>query len=210
MPLFVTIPMSFNEKVDLALVQFFFQSLRLGLVWQPDWQQRLRDEIERIEEGKAKRTPTRFIPKFDEQSGLVVTIIQDWKTKEVLMQAFMNEESWKKTLASKEVWFWSRSRSCLWHKGETSGNIMAVKEIRFDCDCDSILILTQVQGDGLACHEGRDSCYVKAENLCSSCGGTMVIQPSKEIGSRFHFIGPDRKVLYCPKCRCYEETAADS
>lgn len=100
-------------------------------------------------------------PKFDEVYGLVPVIIQDFSSKEVLMQAFMNKEAWEKTLETNEVWFWSRSRKSLWHKGETSGNMMIVKEIRLDCDCDCVLLLVKVQGKGVTCHTGKRSCFFR-------------------------------------------------
>ncbi|TXC91054.1 bifunctional phosphoribosyl-AMP cyclohydrolase/phosphoribosyl-ATP diphosphatase HisIE [Metabacillus litoralis] len=94
--------------------------------------------------------------KFDEK-GLVPAIIQDATSKEVLTLAYMNEESLKKTLETKETWFYSRSRQELWHKGGTSGNIQKVVEMRYDCDQDAILVL--VQPAGPACHTGAYTCF---------------------------------------------------
>lgn len=96
--------------------------------------------------------------KFDER-GLIPAIVQDFKTGEVLMLAYMNEESLKKTLESGETWFWSRSRRELWHKGESSGNIQRVKEIRYDCDEDTLLVL--VEQIGVACHTGNRTCFYR-------------------------------------------------
>jgi len=96
--------------------------------------------------------------KFDER-GLIPTIVQDFKTGEVLMLAYMNEESLKRTLESGETWFWSRSRQELWHKGESSGNIQKVKEIRYDCDEDTLLVL--VEQIGVACHTGNRTCFYR-------------------------------------------------
>lgn len=93
---------------------------------------------------------------FDEK-GLVPAIIQDAATKQVLMMAYMNRESLAKTIESGLTCFYSRSRQCLWTKGETSGNIQKVKEIRYDCDGDTLLI--QVEQVGAACHEGTYSCF---------------------------------------------------
>ncbi|PMP85281.1 MAG: bifunctional phosphoribosyl-AMP cyclohydrolase/phosphoribosyl-ATP pyrophosphatase [Thermodesulfobium narugense] len=101
--------------------------------------------------------------KFD-KSGLVPAIVQDFYTLDVLMMAYMNEESLKKTIETNETWFYSRSRKCLWHKGETSGHIQRVKEIKVDCDGDTLLILVEQVG-GIACHTGNRSCfYRKIEN----------------------------------------------
>lgn len=94
--------------------------------------------------------------KFDEK-GLIPAIVQDDTTKEVLMMAYMNETSLKKTLETGENWFWSRSRKELWHKGETSGHIQRVKHISYDCDGDTLLI--QVLQEGAACHTGEKSCF---------------------------------------------------
>ncbi|SNS63177.1 phosphoribosyl-ATP pyrophosphatase /phosphoribosyl-AMP cyclohydrolase [Anaerovirgula multivorans] len=94
--------------------------------------------------------------KFDEK-GLIPAIVQDDTTKEVLMLAYMNEASLKKTLETGETWFWSRSRKELWHKGETSGHIQRVKHISYDCDGDTLLI--QVLQKGAACHTGEKSCF---------------------------------------------------
>lgn len=94
--------------------------------------------------------------KYD-SNGLIPAIVQDHQTKEVLMMAWMNAESLKKTIASGETWFWSRSRQEFWHKGATSGNIQKVVEIRVDCDADALLVL--VEPAGPACHTGKQSCF---------------------------------------------------
>lgn len=94
--------------------------------------------------------------KFD-QNGLVPAIVQDTASKEVLTLAYMNEESLKKTIETKETWFYSRSRQELWHKGATSGNTQTVVEMRYDCDQDAILVL--VQPEGPACHTGAYTCF---------------------------------------------------
>lgn len=89
--------------------------------------------------------------------GLVPAIVQDAVSKEVLMMAYMNRESLGQTLESGETWFWSRSRSELWHKGATSGNIQKVRSLRYDCDGDTLLV--QVDQAGPACHTGSYSCF---------------------------------------------------
>ena len=94
---------------------------------------------------------------WDEQ-GLVPAIAQDARSGEVLMFAWMNREALEKTLASGEAVYWSRSRRKLWRKGEESGHIQKVKEIRADCDRDVILLRVEQMG-GIACHTGRRSCF---------------------------------------------------
>lgn len=95
---------------------------------------------------------------FDE-NGLAPAIVQDHATGEVLMLAYMNRESLSKTIESGETWFWSRSRSQLWHKGETSGNTQRVISIALDCDSDTLLI--RVEPRGPACHTGARSCFFR-------------------------------------------------
>ncbi len=94
---------------------------------------------------------------FDKRQGLVPVVIQDDETNEVLMLAYMNAEALEKTLESHEVWFYSRARQELWHKGETSGNFLHVRRIIIDCDEDALLI--RVRPDGPACHTGERSCF---------------------------------------------------
>jgi len=96
--------------------------------------------------------------KWDDR-GLVAAIVQDVETLEVLTLAYMNRESFELTLKTGETWFWSRSRQKLWHKGETSGNIQKVREIRLDCDGDAVLLL--VEPAGPACHTGARSCFYR-------------------------------------------------
>lgn len=95
---------------------------------------------------------------FDDK-GLVPAIIQDADTKEVLTLAYMNRESFAKTLETRETWFWSRSRRELWHKGGTSGNTQTVVDIKFDCDRDALLVLVHPKGP--ACHTGSISCFTE-------------------------------------------------
>jgi phosphoribosyl-AMP cyclohydrolase len=97
--------------------------------------------------------------KVDFSKGLVPAIVQDYKTKEVLMLAYMNEESLKKSLETGTTWFYSRSRQNLWNKGETSGHFQYIKEIKIDCDEDTILFL--VEQVGAACHTGSYSCFYR-------------------------------------------------
>ncbi|WP_130859965.1 bifunctional phosphoribosyl-AMP cyclohydrolase/phosphoribosyl-ATP diphosphatase HisIE [Gracilibacillus phocaeensis] len=95
--------------------------------------------------------------KPDFSKGLIPTIVTDYDTKDVLMLAYMSEESYQKTLETKQTWFYSRSRDELWHKGATSGNTQEVQSIDLDCDQDTLLI--QVIPAGPACHTGRQSCF---------------------------------------------------
>ena len=96
---------------------------------------------------------------YFQKSPLIPAIIQDSRRGTVLMMAYMNEESLKKTLETGETWFYSRSRQNLWHKGETSGHIQKVVSIHSDCDDDTLLI--QVEQNGPACHTGAVSCFFK-------------------------------------------------
>lgn len=100
----------------------------------------------------------KFSPDFAKSGGLVPAIAQCAKTGQVLMLAYMNEDSWKKTLETGEAHYWSRSRSELWHKGGTSGNVQKIKSVRLDCDNDAILLIIDQIG-GAACHEGYESCF---------------------------------------------------
>lgn len=105
-----------------------------------------------IEEG------LKFQPRFD-AAGLVTCVATDAGTGEVLMVAHMNEEALRKTIASGEAWYYSRSRKSLWRKGETSGHVQRVVEMRLDCDQDAIWI--RVEQTGAACHTGRHSCFYR-------------------------------------------------
>jgi phosphoribosyl-AMP cyclohydrolase len=97
-------------------------------------------------------------PKFD-ASGLLTCVATDAATGEVLMVAHMNEEALRKTVASGEAWYFSRSRNALWRKGETSGQTQRVVEMRLDCDQDAVWI--RVEQVGAACHTGRKSCFYR-------------------------------------------------
>lgn len=98
--------------------------------------------------------------RFEKLGGLIPAVIQDYQTQEVLMLGFMNAESWERTLREGEVVFFSRSRNTLWKKGETSGHVQIVKEIRVDCDEDAVLIKVEQVG-GAACHTGHRSCFYR-------------------------------------------------
>ena len=94
---------------------------------------------------------------FEKMGGLVPAIVQDNVTRKVLMLGFMNKEAYDKTVETGKVTFWSRTRNCLWTKGETSGNFLNVKEILLDCDKDTLLI--KARPDGPVCHTGADTCW---------------------------------------------------
>jgi phosphoribosyl-AMP cyclohydrolase len=107
-----------------------------------------------VEEGRA------FAPKFDAE-GLVNCVATDVQTGDVLMLAHMNAEALRRTIETGEAWYYSRSRKALWKKGETSGHVQRVREMRVDCDQDAVWIKVEQQGAG-ACHTGRKSCFYRA------------------------------------------------
>jgi len=113
-----------------------------------------RDNIKEVEEGKYLQ------PKFDEK-GLIPVVTTDFNTGVILMHAYMNEESLKKTIETKEVHYWSRSRKKVWHKGQISGFVQKVKEIRIDDDQDSIWLSVDI-GNGASCHVGYRSCFYRS------------------------------------------------
>ena len=116
-----------------------------------------RENVADIEEGNL------LSPKFN-KDGLIPVITTDFKTKEVLMQGFMNSEALKKTIETKEAHYWSRSRKEVWHKGETSGFVQKVIEMRIDDDQDSIWMSVDI-GDGASCHVGYKSCFYRSITL---------------------------------------------
>jgi phosphoribosyl-AMP cyclohydrolase len=109
---------------------------------------------------------TTLTPRFD-ANGLISAIVADEKTGEVLMLAHMNDEALKRTIETREGWFWSRSRKSLWKKGESSGNVLRVSEMKVDCDQDAVLLKVSVTGDGKTCHTGRRSCFYRSVPLGS-------------------------------------------
>ncbi len=113
-----------------------------------------RENIKEIEEGDL------LSPKFD-NDGLIPVITMCSKTKEILMHGYMNVEALKKTIETREVHYWSRSRKQIWHKGKVSGFVQKVKEIRIDDDQDSIWITVDI-GDGSSCHVGYRSCFYRS------------------------------------------------
>jgi phosphoribosyl-AMP cyclohydrolase len=116
---------------------------------------------------------------FEKMGGLIPAIVQDHMTGEVLMLAFMNPEAWEKTLSTGKATFYSRTRQALWVKGSTSGNVQLVKEIRIDCDDDTVLLKVAQLG-GAACHTGHKSCFhKKVEDRSFQIVGTPVFDPKE-------------------------------
>jgi phosphoribosyl-AMP cyclohydrolase len=115
-------------------------------------------------------TTLKFLPKFG-PDGLIPAIVTDVRSGNVLMFAHMNEEALRKTVASGIAHFWSRSRAKLWKKGEESGNLLQVAEVRTDCDQDSIWLAVEVAGDGVACHTGARSCFYRRIVATSDADG---------------------------------------
>ncbi|MEM8777328.1 MAG: bifunctional phosphoribosyl-AMP cyclohydrolase/phosphoribosyl-ATP diphosphatase HisIE [Cyanobacteria bacterium P01_G01_bin.49] len=143
--------------------------------------------------------------RYNEQ-GLVPAIAQDYLDGTILMMAWMNRESLQKTLSTQEVWYWSRSRQELWHKGATSGHIQKVKEIRYDCDSDALLVTVEQIGD-IACHTGERSCFHQLEETkkiappADTLSGVYQVicerrdYPVEESYTRTLLAGGDNKIL---------------
>lgn len=115
---------------------------------------------------------TAFAPKFD-AGGLITAIAQDAGSGEILMLAHMNAQALRLTLETGIAHYWSRSRNSLWKKGETSGNMQRVHEVRVDCDQDAVLLKVSVEGDGKSCHTGRTGCFYR--RIVASGGETTLI-----------------------------------
>jgi phosphoribosyl-AMP cyclohydrolase len=110
--------------------------------------------------GESMETTLSFLPKFG-SDGLIPAIVTDVKSGNVLMFAQMNEEALRQTMSTGVAHFWSRSRARLWKKGEESGNLLKVSEVRTDCDQDVLWLAVEVEGDGVACHTGAKSCFYR-------------------------------------------------
>ena len=164
----------------LAASLFHFKEVDIG-----ELKDYLYGEGVNIRRGKGDMELLKEI-KFDEK-GLIPAIVQDIKTKEVLMMAYMNEESLKKTLETNKTWFWSRSRQELWNKGATSGNIQKVVQVDYDCDGDSLLVL--VEQKGVACHTGERSCFYNSIYKTTEEGAV-----GSEVLEQLYKIIDDRKV----------------
>jgi phosphoribosyl-AMP cyclohydrolase len=107
--------------------------------------------------------------RFDKGDGLLPAIVQDWRTNEILMVAYINEEAWRRTLETGKAHYWSRSRSQLWLKGASSGHFQLVREVLVDCDADTVIY--RVEQQGAACHQGYRSCFFRRVE-----GGVFVIK----------------------------------
>ena len=127
-----------------------------------------RGSTEEVEEGRA------LAPKFD-ADGLVTCVTTDATTGGVLMVAHMNAEALARTIESGEAWYYSRSRRRLWRKGESSGHVQRVTEMRVDCDQDAVWIKVEQEGPG-ACHTGRRSCFYRAVPLGTAPSRSLVLE----------------------------------
>jgi phosphoribosyl-AMP cyclohydrolase / phosphoribosyl-ATP pyrophosphohydrolase len=125
--------------------------------------------------------------RFNEQ-GLIPAIVQDMATRQVLMLAYMNREALERTLATGLVHYWSRSRATLWQKGETSGHIQHLRDLRYDCDADTLLVI--VEQEGVACHTGEPSCFFQRFSETSE-----PLQPpvSEELLQQIYAVVQERK-----------------
>ncbi len=122
-----------------------------------------------LEEGES------FTPKFDAH-GLIVCVTAEASSGEILMLAYMNEEALEKTLETGVAHYWSRSRNELWRKGDTSGQVQRVVDMRVDCDQDALLLRVNAGGDGKACHTGRKSCFYRSV-VATDQGPRLTIKP---------------------------------
>ena len=125
-----------------------------------------------IEEGAA------FTPKYD-ADGLITAVVTDATSGELLMVAHMNADALKQTIESGEAWYFSRSRRSLWRKGESSGHVQRVTEMRIDCDQDAVWIRVEQEGAG-ACHTGRRSCFYRAVPLGKAGGITLEFRDAEK------------------------------
>ena len=139
-----------------------------------------RDNIKEIEEGKY------LSPKFDEK-GLIPVITTDFQTGDILMHGYMSDEALKKTIETKEAHYWSRSRKKMWHKGQISGFVQKIKEIRIDDDQDSVWLSVDL-GNGASCHVGYRSCFYRSIPLGK-------IKNEKELEIKFE----EKKKIFDPK-----------
>lgn len=130
-----------------------------------------RGSTAEVEEGAA------FAPKFD-ADGLITAVATDAKSGDVLMVAHMNAEALRKTIESGEAWYYSRSRERLWKKGESSGHVQRVVELRVDCDQDALWLKVEQLGPG-ACHSGRRSCFYRAVPLGKAGSVTLEFRDEK-------------------------------
>jgi len=133
---------------------------------------------------------TGFQPKFD-ADGLIVAVVTDYTSGEVLMVGYMNAEALRRTIDTGEAWYWSRSRQSYWKKGETSGQVQTVLEILTDCDQDAIVLKVEVAGNGATCHVGYRSCFFRKIGRADDgkvslvkTGGERVYDPETVYGKK--------------------------
>ncbi len=126
------------------------------------------------------------------EAGLIPAVAQDWLDGAVLMVAWMNRESIRHTLNSGEVHYWSRSRAELWHKGATSGHIQKVRNIRYDCDADVLLLSIEQAGD-VACHTGARSCFFEDQDI-RSAGGVAALAPPADACTELYRVIDGRRL----------------
>ncbi len=129
-----------------------------------------RGDAKSIEQGST------FQPKFD-SDGLIGAIVADAASGAVLVFAHMNAEALRLTLETGFAHFWSRSRAKLWKKGEESGNLLSIREIKTDCDQDVLLISADIKGDGVACHTGAKSCFYRRLAMKPGADGRVALEP---------------------------------
>jgi phosphoribosyl-AMP cyclohydrolase len=129
--------------------------------------------------GEVLEKGTDFTPKFD-AGGLIGAIVTDALSGEVLMFAYMNAEALAATIDNRVAHFWSRSRGKLWRKGEDSGNILSVEEIRVDCDQDVLWLKVRVAGEGVACHTGARSCFYRSVTLQPDAPSGLVFDAAQQ------------------------------
>jgi phosphoribosyl-AMP cyclohydrolase len=122
---------------------------------------------------------------FSKGNGLIPAIAQDYQSGKVLMMAYINKESWDKSLETGEVHYWSRSRQELWHKGVQSGNVQKIKDVYVDCDNDTVLFKVEQIGCA-ACHTGFESCFYRKVDKNGECTieGEKVFDPDKVYGKK--------------------------
>lgn len=121
-----------------------------------------------------------FMPRFD-ADGLIPAIVTDAGDGTILMFAWMNAEALRLTLETRKAHFWTRSRRKIWLKGEESGNVLAVEEVRVDCDQDVIQVRARLGGAGVACHTGARSCFYRSVDLGAASAGEMRLEAAKRI-----------------------------
>jgi phosphoribosyl-AMP cyclohydrolase len=160
--------------MQIAILSFFHYSTKMF---------KNRESILEVEEGNL------LSPKFNDE-GLIPVITTDFKSGEVLMHGYMNEEALKKTIETKEAYYWSRSRKILWHKGKTSGFVQRVIELRVDDDQDAIWMSVDI-GDGASCHVGYRSCFYRSIPLGAVKDTTQIEIKFKEKEKKF-----DPKKIY--------------